>query len=153
MEYKSSTSFGYAVEDILYLIQETDSLFEPPLSNRVELKEYAIKLQQKASLELAYTNEGKPVGMLAYYANDHQSQIAYITFLAVLPEFQGQGIAKILMKKGIQNCQQNKMKEIKVETWEENALVIRFYEKFDFLIKMVVNDRKGANSVKMVKKL
>ena len=39
---------------------------------------------------------------MAFYCNDHERQTAYVTSVSILPEFQGMGIAKEMLKKSIE---------------------------------------------------
>jgi ribosomal protein S18 acetylase RimI-like enzyme len=153
MKIRYSKEYNYEFEELYSLVKKLDSLFVPPLSERVDLQEYVKKIDNKGSLELAYSNEEKLIGTIAYYNNDLINRFAYITYLGVLPEFQGNGIAKRLIKRCIKHCEENGMEQVGIETWEKNTPVIQLYKKFDFELKNIKSDRKNINSVKLIKEL
>lgn len=150
---KAKDSKGYDKQEVLKLVRTLDSYFEPPLSQRVNLQEYVNKLDQYATMGLAYNESNALTGLIAFYDNDQENKEGYITYLAVLPEFKGKGIANKLLETCIMVCQKKGMNSISVETWENNEPVIRLYKKFGFKIKKKVVDRISSNSLKLRKEL
>src|SRR6056297_1031271 len=120
IKYTTQTEKEYNKSDVLELIEKLDRHFVPPLSSRVNLEEYANKLDKFASMILAFSESGKLIGMIAFYNNNQSDKIAYITYLGVLPAFQGNGIANYLLKDCISKCKDKGMNFILVETWENN---------------------------------
>jgi ribosomal protein S18 acetylase RimI-like enzyme len=153
IKYVSETATEYSKRDVLELMVKLDKYFVPPLSSRVNLEDYANKLDQYASMVLAFSESGKLVGMIAFYNNNQSDKIAYITYLGVLPAFQGNGIANYLLKDCIWKCKDKGMNFILVETWENNDNVIHLYKKKGFKLVNKVADRININSIKLELKL
>ena len=81
-----------------------DADFVPPLSGRVEIRDYAQKIASKATRFEAWSG-GTLVGLVAAYCNDRDKRIAFITSVSVLREWTGKGIAARLMKSVHRTCE------------------------------------------------
>lgn len=110
--------------------------FMPPLSGRVEIKDYAKKMADKAKRFEAWSG-GTLIGLVAVYCNDHESRIAYITSVSVLRAWAGKGIAARLMKQCIEHAEMTGMRQISLEVASDNAPAIRLYEKSGFVVGKV----------------
>lgn len=64
-------------------LKQCDADFVPPLSSRVEIKDYAQKIANKATRFEAWS-DGTMVGLVAAYYNDHENRLVYITSVSVL---------------------------------------------------------------------
>lgn len=109
-----------------------DANFVPPLSGRVDIKEYAQKIASKATRFEAWSN-GMMVGLVAAYCNDQEKRIVYITSVSVLREWTGNRIAVRLMSQCIENAIALKMRQISLEVAEDNTPAIKLYEKSGFV--------------------
>lgn len=117
--------------NIITHLSTCDTDFVPPLSSRVEIKDYATKILRKATLFEAWS-ENKLVGLVAAYLNDNKSHIAYITSVSVLNGWTGKGIATSLISQCIQHAKALGMRQIGLEVASENISAIRFYERSGF---------------------
>lgn len=106
--------------------------FVPPLSERVEISDYAHKIAHKALRFEAWSGEVL-VGLVAAYCNDQQNRIAYITSVSVRREWTGKGIAGQLMTRCIEHAKASGMWQISLEVASGNASAIRLYEKNGFI--------------------
>lgn len=117
---------------LLHLIN-CDDAFIPPLSSRVDIKPYAIKIVEKAQRYEAWSNS-ELIGLVAVYCNSSDHLCAYITNVSVLPKFAGTGIASKL----IQNCKNELsaigFKSIELEVSCKNRIAIALYIKNGFYI-------------------
>ncbi len=77
-------------------LRSCDALFVPPLSARVDLLAYGVKLTTHAVLFEAWA-ESALVGLVAGYANAPDRQDSFVTNVSVLPDWHGQGIASRLL--------------------------------------------------------
>lgn len=111
-----------------------DMNFLPPLSTRVEVKDYANKIWEKATRFEAWEG-GTLVGLVAVYCNDIENFVAYITSVSVLQESTGKGVAACLMRNCIEHARSSGMKRISLEVACDNTPAIRLYEKFDFIVE------------------
>lgn len=119
------------VDQIRKAISDFDKVFSPALSERIsDLDAYAEKLQHHAIVYVARSVEF--LGLLAFYANDSTTRIAYLTQIAVQPNAQNKKIGKILMDLCIKVAKRKGMIEIILEVHKCNVIAIRFYEKNGF---------------------
>jgi ribosomal protein S18 acetylase RimI-like enzyme/2-polyprenyl-3-methyl-5-hydroxy-6-metoxy-1,4-benzoquinol methylase len=109
-----------------------DAHFVPPLSDRVEINDYARKIADKATRFEAWSGD-KLVGLVASYCNDEDHHIAYITSVSVLKEWTGKGIAASLMKQCIERMEASGMRQISLDVASDNVTAIKLYEKFGFI--------------------
>jgi ribosomal protein S18 acetylase RimI-like enzyme len=106
--------------------------FVPPLSGRVEIKNYVQKIASKATRFEAWLDDAL-VGLVAVYCNDRESRTAYVTSVSVLKELMGKGIATRLMSQCIEYAKASGMRRISLEVASNNAPAIRVYEKSGFV--------------------
>lgn len=135
----NKASVGQITEHLLHC----DADFFPPLSERVEIAEYANKIASKAMRFEAWSG-GVLVGLAAAYCNDQKNRIAYITSVSVLPDWMGKGIASNLVLRCVDYAKAAQMRQICLEVASDNLPAIRLYEKSGF-----VADKTGAKFVSM----
>lgn len=109
-----------------------DADFVPPLRGRVDIKDYAHKIESKAVRFEAWS-DGALVGLAAFYCNDRESKIAYITSVSVLRELMGKGIATQLMSRCAEYAKVSGMRLISLQVASDNAVAIKLYEKSGFV--------------------
>ncbi|MDO5759809.1 MAG: GNAT family N-acetyltransferase [Bacteroidota bacterium] len=76
---------------VFSLLEETDLLYTPALSNNVDLREYSKKLSDNADFVLC-NDEEKISGYVAYYSNIEKKEL-YIPLICVKQEYQCKGLA------------------------------------------------------------
>ena len=152
---KSKVEDSLNKADILNVLGRLDGFFRPPLSSRVDLDSYSEKLLSRAEIDYILPDGREIAGLIAYYCNDAQSKVAYITYLGLLPEYQAKGIAGKLLDACISRCKLQNMHEIVVYTDEMNEKAIGLYRSRGFETSVVSRDRwcKGLNSIKLQKDL
>jgi D-cysteine desulfhydrase len=132
IQWQSETSMAHA--RLVSLLREFGDLLPNPLSNRMDLDAYASKLSMQA--EIAYAMRGEEVvGFLALYANDQETQCAYISILAVQPQQQGQGIGKTMLSRALALARQRGMKAVDLEVNADNKTAQRLYLSFGFRVR------------------
>lgn len=109
-----------------------DADFVPPLSGRVEIRDYAQKVAGKATRFEAWSG-GTLVGLVAAYCNDQEKRIAYLTSVSVLKAWTGKDIAACLMNQCIEHAKASGMRQISLEVASDNAPAIKLYEKSGFV--------------------
>lgn len=117
-----------------------DDTFIPKLSLRVSnLEEYAVKLCTYANVyaisKNTNNNSNLPIGFIAYYSNDVENKIAYLTQLVVDIDYQKSGVGAILMEFFISNVKNEGFTQIKLEVNKQNSHAIKFYKNYDFYIE------------------
>ena len=118
--------------DMLKHFEQTESAFEPPLSQTVNLKEYSRKLFSSA--ERIEVWEGHTlVALVAVYLNKDQG-FGFITNVSLLSNYHGSGLGKSILKRCEELVKLNRLREIRLEVHKENVRAKRFYEKSNFAL-------------------
>lgn len=121
------------VSDIYEYLVEMNPYFIPKLDDRVDIKEYSKKIYQNA-LRLEIFKQDRLSGLLGCYINEEEG-FSFITVLSVLPQFQKQGIAQLLIDELLNKLIENsKINRVVLEVSNENSNAIAFYKKNNFKI-------------------
>jgi ribosomal protein S18 acetylase RimI-like enzyme len=118
--------------EIKRLLIKNDKFFYPRLSSRVNIGQYSKKLYANAYFILCNTNDKSVVGLIAFYANDFETSVAYLSIIFVNQEYQGHGIAKNMIKMMFDKLKELNFIEILLEVHQENASAINMYENIGF---------------------
>lgn len=118
------------IDDCLFLLGES---FTPDeLYSRVDIRQYAKKLSEKAFFLLVEDN-GEKQGFTAYYLNDEQSFL-FITRIAVNELFRHQGLGRMMIG-AISDYYSNRFDAIELEVEKTNEVAKHFYHNLGFFIK------------------
>jgi ribosomal protein S18 acetylase RimI-like enzyme len=118
--------------EIVEHLRTCDANFVPPLSGRVEIKDYAKKIASEATRFEAWSG-GKLIGLVAAYCNDQEKLLAYITNVSVLRAWTGKGIAMRLLSYCIEHARASGMRQISLEVAGDSTPAIKLYEKSGFV--------------------
>jgi ribosomal protein S18 acetylase RimI-like enzyme len=119
------------VAEVAAHLQSCDTRFVPALSTRVDIDAYAQKIVDRAVRFEAWS-DGALVGLVAVYANDAASGIAFITSVSVLDGWTGRGIGTRLMRDCVGHAQRHGFRKISLEVATEQRPAIGLYEKHGF---------------------
>ena len=133
--------------EIFEHLRECSNLFIVPLSNYVNIGDYAHKIRKNATTIEAWV-DNVLVGLIAIYLNDVNNKEGYITNVSVSKEFQNKGISKTLLLNAIKIAKFNKFKKIKLRVHKHNLPALELYKKYDFKI-----EREEKNLLIMIKML
>lgn len=125
---RCEASDGEALTALLYRL---DATFPIPLSRKTDLSVYGAKLLAQGAVCGAWEN-GDPVGLCGFYANDLQTKKAYVAVLGVLETHQRRGIARRLLQDSLALCRQAGMQECCLFTHQTNLGAIALYRSFGF---------------------
>lgn len=112
-----------------YLL-EVNNDFAIPLSNKVNLQEYAVKLLTYGRVLAAVDSSSVILGAIAYYCNNHQAQKACWPFLSVKSQNRGRGYAVKLINRMLLDCKNNGMKLVQCDS--VNPIAVNLYKKMGF---------------------
>ena len=110
-----------------------DGDFVPPLSGRININDYAIKIASMATRFEAWST-GELVGMVAAYCNDKTTRVAHITSVSVLKGWKGKGIAQTLIHKCLEHAKTAGMRQVGLEVATGNLPAIKLYERNGFVV-------------------
>lgn len=136
--------------EILLFLQKVDSLFPIKLSDKTDLTTLSEKFISLGTVFSISENEDT-VGLIAGYNNDGVNLKAYISVLAILPEYQGKGYASKLLSDFTEDCKKKKIKRIELFTHKTNKNAINMYKKNGFIIDE--NNKSRPDDIKFYKDL
>ena len=111
----------------------SDAWTTPALSQRVDLSSFAEKILQNGNALMAVTAGNRDIGMAAFYTNDLSGHRAYLTHLAVNPEYRNQGIGKALLDRAKEYSSSMGMTTMLLEVYSSNGTARRFYASCGFI--------------------
>lgn len=115
-------------------IKEVEQDFVPPLLDRVNIAEFYNKVNSLAVLYGCYCKD-ELIGLCIFYANDFETQKAYMTFLAVDRKYRGNNIAGELLKDACIYAKEQGMESIGLHTY--NIIAKECYIKNGFSLREV----------------
>lgn len=118
-------------ERIFGFLDRVDKQFSPQLSQRVDLYDYSEKLASEA-INIFVLSKELDVAHAAFYCNDIINNIGYLSSIAVVPEYQGLGVAEELLEMVLDKCVAGKMTSLRLEVDARNIKAIKFYQKQGF---------------------
>lgn len=113
--------------------------FTPSLSTTVNIDEYSKKIRKNAVTFEAWDNN-QLVGLVSGYFNDVTSKIGYVTNVSVMVNYQGLGIANMLLVKCINYAKDSEFVKVKLEVHKNNNAAINLYKKFGFNVASNLED-------------
>lgn len=119
-------------EQIEKFLLVVDKCFPVPLSEKTDLSEYAEKLREKATICAVRGKNGNILSMVAGYTENMVNEIAYISMAATLPQYQGRGYGKKLVKEFMNIAQENRMRGVHLYAVESNKPAMKMYEYLGF---------------------
>ncbi len=122
----------YNKEEIKDIIALCDDAFVEPIS---QLDNFDLMLNKLSdfSVFLAAYIENEIVGYAAFYANDMENKISYLTLIGIKPKFQSMGIGYQLLNYCEKESINRGMLQMKLEVKKYNENAIRFYQKHGFV--------------------
>ncbi len=94
-------------------------------------------------------DEGKLVGMIAFYTNQPESRVVFLPHVYVSPDSRGKGTFRQMLQTVESNIEKKGFKEVKLEVQNENARAHKAYLKYGFSVLSTTDD----NSIYMNKLL
>jgi ribosomal protein S18 acetylase RimI-like enzyme len=125
-------------EELRKLIQQTCSADRNLVCGDVDT--YTNKLFEKAEF-LVSSESGKVKGFVAFYCNDQQTRIAFISFVVTSPEFRGKGLAKSLVKCILDIAQERGFAKCQLKVNQDNFPAIALYRTLKFSLVEVKKDK------------
>jgi ribosomal-protein-alanine N-acetyltransferase len=130
LRYEIATA---STEQIYSHLKECDKRYCPPLSSRIDLLAYAIKLSDK-SITFEAWEEDRLVGMVNAYLNDLSSRTGFITNVSVVQKCAGLGVGSALLEMCFERARKLGIERINLEVSRENSTAIRLYTKAGFRV-------------------
>lgn len=133
---------------LLDLLERSDADFHPPLSSRLNFKEYVKKLENNAFAVAAWEETEESlipnsfVGAYVGYAQDG-FDYAFGTYFWVDPLWRPKFVGLRLHKKALEYAKSRNKLGLDTKTWvENNASLITFYLRMGYKIRLKTYDEK-----------
>ena len=121
-------------DDLASFLASVDKDFPVPLSSKVDIDEYAIKLLNRGFVVGARDEKGLLRGIAAGYANDSENLIAYLSVIAVAADYRGQGLSSDLLTAFESRSIDEGMASISLQTHSSNVRAIKFYQHMGYRV-------------------
>lgn len=129
----NSGNAAWITEKKIYdFLLKVDQTFPVPLSEKTELKVFAQKLYQHATL-CAVEEDDQIVSMVGGYTENTLHQAAYINLVATLPTLRGKGYGKKLVLEFIERAQAKNLKVLHLYAVRDNLAAMQMYEHLGFV--------------------
>ncbi len=119
------------VKKIETFLRKVDHSFPVPISQKTDIHEYAEKLAEKADV-MSREENGEILSAVFGYTENVICDMAYISAAATLPEHQGKGFAKELVKEFIASAKSKGLKAVHLYAVADNLSAVRMYRHLGF---------------------
>ena len=136
-------------EILIDFMELVDHEFVPPLFLRPGgiYERVSGTLAKVDSNFLIGDSNGRVVGVVGYRKNWNGIKKvlgeAYISFIAVHPEYRGQSIARLLDRALVQKLGPGGMTHVNVTTWSTNLGAYRIYQHLGYVVSKTLKDHRG----------
>lgn len=127
LQYRRDTA---TADDVHAHLTRCDADFTPPLSARLDLRDYAAKLAERAARFEAWDGS-ELVGLVAAYVTPGAPE-AFISNVSVISELRGHGVAAALVADCIDCARGSGAATLRLEVATTDRAAGRFYEKLGF---------------------
>ncbi|MBE0391148.1 N-acetyltransferase [Flavobacterium sp. PL002] len=118
-------------EQIIELFKNLNTEFIMNFSD-IGLENYVEKIIKKASIISIIKNDIL-IGFIAYYDNEPNKEMAFLTMIIVKEEFENLGYGKSLLEFSLKEIIGKGFKKYGLKVHVENKYAIRLYEKYGFV--------------------
>ncbi len=118
---------------IIELLHELENDFDPKLSAVIDIPNYAEKIKNNAKI-ISYFDNGNLIAFIAFYCNDLETRIGFMSMLAVDKKNQGKGLAKNLIYSSIEFLKNENFHKYRLEVFKKNIKAINLYIKLGFKV-------------------
>lgn len=118
-------------EQIIELFKNLNTEFIANFSG-INLEKYVDKITEKASI-ISIIKNNILVGFIAFYDNDPNKELAFLTMIIVKKEFENLGYGKSLLEFSLKEIKNKGFKKYGLKVHIENDYAIRLYEKYGFV--------------------
>ena len=126
-------------EELADVIHACDEAFSNPVAKRTIYPELLDKISEHGIC--IYAHHEEIMGYCAFYANDSKQGNAYISLLAVRPEYQHMHIGADLLQEAFKLMRSCGMKHCCLEVYKNNPTALHFYEAMGFEMAQECGDK------------
>jgi ribosomal-protein-alanine N-acetyltransferase len=119
------------MEEIRRLLADAEAQSPFSLNRGRNIDAYLEKLAEKAEV-LLWLQPSATAGFIAFYCNDPDRKVAFISMVVVDPGAGGQGIGAALVRQVLETARDRSFGRVELEVHRENRRAVRLYESFGF---------------------
>ena len=112
-------------------LRECDNRFLLPLSDRVDLGEYAVKIARLAD-RFELWEQDRLVGLVAVYLNNTTSRLGYISSVSLCSDYTGKGLGSDLVQRCCHAARDKGLSGLLLEVAEGDSNTRNFYSRLGF---------------------
>lgn len=112
-------------------VMNSDNLFCPSLSSRVDLETYIKKMYDNGTKQI-YIENGAIIGLSVSYINKAPNY-SFGTYLLILPEYEGYGLGLAMVKNNLKYAKEIGCKEYRLRIRASNKMLYKFYKSMGFI--------------------
>ncbi len=125
-------SSGTALEaDVAAHLHACDGQYIPPLSSRIDIDAYAVKIVRQATLFEAW-HGAELAGLVAAYLDKVAARTGFVTNVSVVGAHRGAGLAATLMSRCIAHAKAAGLGQLVLEVSDRNGAALELYRKLGF---------------------
>lgn len=129
------------------LFQCREDFYNQDFNNIDMIETLSFKFSKYAKV-VRFVDEHKILGFAAYYINNTETRIAFLSMIIISNKYQGLGLGTELLNYIQSDCKNEKMEYLRLEVDLKNANAIRFYTRNSFL-----EESRNDKSIFMIKKI
>ena len=130
------------------IMKKLDDALPIRLFDRDNCKEIVKRMTENAVFFVAFSDwTEEPIGYIAFYANDLETKMAYITSICVAQTVQGIGVGSELLETAVSEAKRLGMTTMSLEVLRSNKKAIDFYRSKGFAL-----GDDGKNKTQYMKK-
>ena len=99
-----------------------------------DIVKYVDKIEEYATIISIFNNDHL-IALIAFYENDSNLDLAFLSMLAVRKDFKKMGIGKNLLNFSIKELKKKGFNNYGLEVRKDNINAIKLYEKYGFIYK------------------
>ena len=130
------------LENVTNFLIEVNFDFPVPLSNKVDISEYAKKIINNATIIAAIDKTNSIIGLVCGYTNNLIEKTSYISLVGVKKEYRKCGIAKLLLKTYLAFCNKKGIALVHLYTDKSNVPAIKMYNDLGFNNYKIENEQR-----------
>ena len=115
---------------LIRLLTEENKHLKGLLINK-PVEEYVDKIYENTSI-IMHFEKGILAGFIAYYCNNIETKVAFLTMLCISEKFSGHGLGKLLLNASLENLKNKNFKKLELEVSNKNIKASTFYKKYGF---------------------
>lgn len=122
---------------------------QTPITIKDVREQYNSTYQLKEGMQILFDPKGNPVGVVRMMLEEEErGPFSFVAPIAILPEYQGKGLGKELLKAGIAIGASNGLKDCMLCVNGENENALKLYKKNGFELDMSVSVFTYSNGVR-----